>query len=191
MRLCSEHHAAEKREGCSCLARSAGNNMLADGAVHLWRGAAAGSAGAVMDVYAQLEALLGSLNLPPDAPICLARQARAARPASLAPRGAPAAHRTPCSSAWGSSMGLDTLLNTLSVPDTVGVICANPSTHCPRCGLASEEEEELRQCALCCQGGEGPETKHLLEAGGADKATPGRKVRCCALTPTARVTFSL
>lgn len=47
--------------------------------MHLWRGAAAGSAGPVMDMYTQLEALLGSLNLPPDAPICLARQARLVR----------------------------------------------------------------------------------------------------------------
>ena len=73
--------------------------MLAGGAVHLWRGAAAGSAGPVMDVYAQLEALLGSLNLPPDAPICLARQARAARQALLDHRSATAAHSSTCSSA--------------------------------------------------------------------------------------------
>ncbi|KAK9832753.1 hypothetical protein WJX81_008438 [Elliptochloris bilobata] len=48
--------------------------VVADGTVHLWRGAAAEAAGGVADVYAQLEALLGRLNLPPDAPICLARE---------------------------------------------------------------------------------------------------------------------
>ena len=61
--------------------------LAADGAMHLWRGAAAECAGPVMDVYVQLETLLGSLNLPPDAPICLARQVRTAWQASLILRG--------------------------------------------------------------------------------------------------------